>query len=812
MVTTKDQEKIQQPSQRQGRDHEGAVGPRGQWDNATMTKPEPRLDESTPELYIPLANNPRSPSLTASTTTNANQAAKPMAKPLGRTQTLGQIGRTESFTDVFSTPGSDGSSSATASTPSMLQHRESSAVLNDDDDDYEDRNTAPGIRIDVDGDDELGDGAQPTAESQDVSMGEPQVLSEEQLVLSIRAPTSASEPSSANLTVNTSAKDNAQRFPSPVPTEPEDPDPEYISKQLAKHHIKVRDFAWCPPYTTGAPPPSVPANAANTIPNTPAPAPTPPPQHHTTSTNIRTTDVTSTNTVISHPRVPLIPFTPETFDPYKALGEFEFRLRQSPRTLAIPGKTIRRLIEIGWVTENEVESRCSADDLDGLEEFDSRNRTRLLRLTALHDQREKELGVPAPVTAPTTAENQDTPGTSLLINEGFTSTGAYPYVTLRFESVPTFAEREELANGVRPLFHTVDRVIRMAMAMERERERDRQEAEAALVKRRKEDEERDRAERERVEREVSNMSMDRDEEMREVSSGDVAGGGGTPSTAVSTPSATTGLQPPAEISPSSGAHVTANSRKRSPHQAWADDEDNMEDDIDDLEVKRLRLARSQSETWYEKERRLQQEQQEAQNASDSQPQPQSQPPLGRHDSPSPRPPAHVRPQSQSPHKGVILPSHSRNPSQSQSQHSRSHSRSQSQNQSQSSTFMPPEIQYPAPLAAYDPALYPDAASAIESQSQQSQSQGRRHPYLNNYRGDVATPPASDDEEGAEGNEDGDGKDKGQGKGKSSVMVGRGFGLTEDGEQDTDRPNALKRSPKNGVKRGLTRGRTLVQIC
>jgi hypothetical protein len=72
---------------------------------------------------------------------------------------------------MFSTPVSDSvSGSGPAPSPSMLQHRESSAVLKDDDDiDEEDRN--PRIQIDVDGADELEDGTQL---SQDISMGEPQ--------------------------------------------------------------------------------------------------------------------------------------------------------------------------------------------------------------------------------------------------------------------------------------------------------------------------------------------------------------------------------------------------------------------------------------------------------------------------------------------------------------------------------------------------------------------------------------------------------------------------------------------------------------
>jgi hypothetical protein len=583
-------------------------------------------------------------------------------------------------------------------------------------------------------------------------------------------PPTPRDSGASSLTVNTSTKNNAQRFPSPIPTEPEDPDPEYIFEQLAKHKIKTRDFAIYSHYTTGNAPATHPSSTI-----------VPAPQH------LHNTSPLSTAPLATQPTIPL---TPETFDPYKALGEFEYRLRQNPRTLPIPGKTLRRLIEIGWVTENEVESRCSQEDLNELEEFDSRNRARLLRLSALREQRQKEFGVPASAAGVpggvTVANETEKPGTGREENNGFTVTGAYPYLTLRFDTVPTFSERDELVMGVRPLFVTVDRVIRMAMAMEREKERDRQEAEAALERRRIAEEEKERLERERVEREV----LENDEEMQDASGDDTVGGG-----VIRIPPM---LQPPAEIM--SGPTTTATSRKRSPQQAWADDDDNAADnDLDELEVKRLRLARSQSETWYQQQAR--EAQMQSVESSQSPCQQQSQLPG------SP-------PQSRSPRK-VIVPSpasHSCSQPQSQSQYQSQQSQhSHSRSQSQSQPFIPPEIQYPAPLSAYDPKLYPDAASAIESQSQQSQG---RHPYSQYSNHGITggdTPPASPtDDNNAGGGEEGEGK--GKGKEKKSGVVGRGIGLNEDGEPDDTRPNALKRSPKKGVKRGLTRGRTLVQIC
>lgn len=520
------------------------------------------------------------------------------------------------------------------------------------------------------------------------------------------------------------ARTIAPRFPSPASTVPEDPDPEYIFNQLAKHHIKIRDFAQCPPYTTGA---SLPNNSVST----PAFAP------HCENLS-----------KIVHPISPAcVPFPPETFDPYKALGEFEFRLRQRPRALPIGGKTLRRLIEIGWVTENEVETRCSESDLGSLENFDSRNRMRLLKLTALREQREREFATP-PASVPIIPVVSKKPGTGLPINEGYTSTGAYPYVTLPSETVPTFAEREALIRGLRLHFNVTDRVIRMGLAMERERERDRLEAEEALIRMRREDE----AERKRVECEVLLPNAEMDE--------DLSNG-----TALTTGPVTLAvLQPAAEIT--SLSPRAANPRKRSPHDAWADEENHSKDNNDELEPKRSRLVRSQSETWYEQQRR-QQQQSPSSRSKDN----------------------HPRPHSHSPRKAITASFETRNNSNLQSQ---SHSRCQLRNQP--SPFTPPEIQYPAPLSTYDPNLYPDAASAIEAQSQQSESQGRRHPH--SYRPGTDTPPASDEDDGDE---------------KKGIMVRRGFGLTEDGKPDMSRPNALKRGPKKGVQRELTRGRTLVQI-
>jgi hypothetical protein len=144
---------------------------RGQQDSpsATLTglgQPSATSITPAPDVYIPQSNSARPPSPT--TTTNQS-----MARPLGRTRTLGQMGRTESLSDVLSTPVP--SSDSGAPMP-LLQHRESSTALDNDDDDDTQINL-PDIRIDGDWD----NGTQ-TVESQDVPMSTSQVQNSQQPV------------------------------------------------------------------------------------------------------------------------------------------------------------------------------------------------------------------------------------------------------------------------------------------------------------------------------------------------------------------------------------------------------------------------------------------------------------------------------------------------------------------------------------------------------------------------------------------------------------------------------------------------------
>ncbi|KAL0948365.1 hypothetical protein HGRIS_010947 [Hohenbuehelia grisea] len=61
--------------------------------------------------------------------------------------------------------------------------------------------------------------------------------------------------------------------------------------------------------------------------------------------------------------------SPEIFDAYEGLGEFELRLQQKKRVYPIAGKTLHRLMKIGFVSQTEAESRCAPMDLDELERY-----------------------------------------------------------------------------------------------------------------------------------------------------------------------------------------------------------------------------------------------------------------------------------------------------------------------------------------------------------------------------------------------------------------------------------------------------------
>ena len=110
--------------------------------------------------------------------------------------------------------------------------------------------------------------------------------------------------------------------PSPAATEIDDPESQDIVDQIQAKGIKVIDFAY--PSAT------------------------------------------------SSPSVPRLSPVPEIFDQYKGLAEVEYRWTQSHRTYPIQGKTLSRLIDMGWISQGELSTRAAPMDLEELRKHNAR--------------------------------------------------------------------------------------------------------------------------------------------------------------------------------------------------------------------------------------------------------------------------------------------------------------------------------------------------------------------------------------------------------------------------------------------------------
>lgn len=106
-----------------------------------------------------------------------------------------------------------------------------------------------------------------------------------------------------------------RRSPSLAPTELETPEHEDVLKDLRRRGIKVKDFAFLP-------------------------------------------------------QQPNVKPAFEIFDQFRGMVEYDYRLGQKPRDKPISGKTLRRLITIGWLNEAEVRKTVAQIDLDELEKHD----------------------------------------------------------------------------------------------------------------------------------------------------------------------------------------------------------------------------------------------------------------------------------------------------------------------------------------------------------------------------------------------------------------------------------------------------------
>ncbi|KAF9555702.1 hypothetical protein CPC08DRAFT_726215 [Agrocybe pediades] len=144
------------------------------------------------------------------------------------------------------------------------------------------------------------------------------------------SPAAVADARSPSPAVTEPAPYDTPRSPSPVPTELHDPDSQDVIARLPAN-VKVRDYAYTAPYRFPPPPYGAP------------PTPTKPPRLVT-----------------------------ELFDPCLALVECEFRWTQEPRTRAVEGKTLRRLLDLGWITEEEVQRRSAPMDIEALRDFDAR--------------------------------------------------------------------------------------------------------------------------------------------------------------------------------------------------------------------------------------------------------------------------------------------------------------------------------------------------------------------------------------------------------------------------------------------------------
>ncbi|KAF8804143.1 hypothetical protein BYT27DRAFT_7225560 [Phlegmacium glaucopus] len=106
--------------------------------------------------------------------------------------------------------------------------------------------------------------------------------------------------------------------PSPAATEVDDPESQDIMDQIQIKGIKIQDFAY-----------------------------------------------PSTST-------PRLSPVPELFDQYKGLAEVEYRWSQSHRTFPIQGKTLSRLIDLGWIGQEELSARAAPMDLEELRKHNAR--------------------------------------------------------------------------------------------------------------------------------------------------------------------------------------------------------------------------------------------------------------------------------------------------------------------------------------------------------------------------------------------------------------------------------------------------------
>ncbi len=140
---------------------------------------------------------------------------------------------------------------------------------------------------------------------------------------------------------------DSQRLPSPALTEIEFPEPQDILEEVLQRGIKIRDFAYEAPYVL----PTAPVTSTSTSEAPPS------------------TIASATPPIVS-PGVPPPKRTTEIFDPYKALTEIDYRWTQKIRNYPVSGKTLRRLLDVEWLTPAELSARAHPMDGAALRKYD----------------------------------------------------------------------------------------------------------------------------------------------------------------------------------------------------------------------------------------------------------------------------------------------------------------------------------------------------------------------------------------------------------------------------------------------------------
>lgn len=96
------------------------------------------------------------------------------------------------------------------------------------------------------------------------------------------------------------------------------------------------------------------------------------PESQDIMTNIQAKGITVHDYAYPSPSAPRLSPVPEIFDQYKGLAEVEYRWSQSHRTYPIQGKTLSRLIDMGWIGQAELSARAAPMDLEELRRHNAR--------------------------------------------------------------------------------------------------------------------------------------------------------------------------------------------------------------------------------------------------------------------------------------------------------------------------------------------------------------------------------------------------------------------------------------------------------